>query len=200
MTITGDGNVGNVKHGKAAIYNQGKLTIKGGTFARSSENGTYDPDQANGNSWYTVYNAQNATMNIEDGIFENSGGYSSMLDNWGVLFIEEGVFSGGKNTIKNDDTGVITIDGGNFSNKTQSVLLNWHELTINDGTFTAEDGANDAVINSTWCDTGKTATTNGTIVINGGEFIGDISDFEFSESQLENGNNKGKKENNHQGW
>ena len=182
LTITGDGIVCNVSHAKAPIYNSGTLTINGGTFDRTFEEGTYNPDKSNGNSWYTVYNAKNATVTINDGTFKNSGGYSSMLDNWGDLTIKDGDFSGGKNTIKNDDTGTIVIEGGEFSNDTQAVLLNWHNLTVKGGTFTAAENKW-SIFNGT--DNGVNGTTNGNVTIKGGTFSGDIGEFDYSKTTSE---------------
>ena len=148
LTINGEGTIDNITHGKAAIYNKGTLTVEGGTFERSEEAGTYEGN--GGNSWYTVYNDYDASLTINGGTFENKGGFSSMLRNQGTLKIIGGKFVSGVNTIKNDDTGVATITGGEFSNETQAVILNWHDLTITGGTFTAGSKAEYAAMNSSW--------------------------------------------------
>ena len=45
LTITGNGTVDNVTHGRAAIFNNGTVTLNGGTYTRSAEAGTgKDPD------------------------------------------------------------------------------------------------------------------------------------------------------------
>ncbi len=43
LTITGNGIVDNVSHGKGAIVNSGEVTLNGGTFKRSAEKVTYSP-------------------------------------------------------------------------------------------------------------------------------------------------------------
>ena len=197
LTITGFGTVDNVTHGKAAIYNKGKLTIDGGTFERSKEAGTNEPYSGNKNSWYTVYNDYNASLTINDGIFENKGGFSSMLRNQGHLEINDGVFESGVNTIKNDDTGDAFIKGGDFSNTSQAVILNWHNLTITDGTFTAGSGAEYAVMNSSWYESEYKAInqkdyySNGKLIIEGGEFTGKIGEYVFADKN--EANNKEEK-------
>ena len=117
----GTGVVDNTSHGKGAIVNSGKVTLNGGTFKRSAEKGTYSPYGNGGNSWYTIANY--GTMEINPGVtVENAGGYSSMIRNGGDvtadcnLTIRGGNFVGGVNTVKNDSFGVLTINGGNFSN------------------------------------------------------------------------------------
>ena len=40
LTITGNGIVDNVSHGKGAIVNSGEVTLNGGTFKRSAEKGS----------------------------------------------------------------------------------------------------------------------------------------------------------------
>ena len=78
----GTGVVDNTSHGKGAIVNSGEVTLNGGTFKRSAENGTYSPYGNGGNSWYTIANY--GTMEINTGVtVENAGGYSSMIRNGG---------------------------------------------------------------------------------------------------------------------
>ena len=62
-----------------------------------------------------------------------------------TLIINGGTFSGGLNAIKNDEAGVLTINGGDFSNTSQFVVMNWHKTTINGGSFKALSSA-DAVL------------------------------------------------------
>ena len=56
LTIEGAGTVDNISHGRAAVYNNGTVTINGGTYTRSEEKGTGNPNSDNGNSWYTICN------------------------------------------------------------------------------------------------------------------------------------------------
>ena len=168
----GTGVVDNTSHGKAAIYNKGEVTLNGGTFERSAEKGTYSPYIDGGNSWYTIANY--GTMEINTGVtVENAGGYSSMIRNGGDvtadcnLTIEGGNFAGGVNTVKNDSFGVLTINGGNFSNTAQYVIMNWNKAEITAGTFQTLDTASAVLFTSAY---GVDDNTVGELTISGGEF------------------------------
>ncbi len=172
LTITGNGIVDNVSHGKGAIVNSGEVTLNGGTFKRSAENGTYSPYVNGGNSWYTIANY--GTMEINTGVtVENAGGYSSMIRNGGEatadcnLTIRGGNFTGGINTVKNDLFGVLTINGGNFSNTAQYVIMNWNKAEITAGTFQTLDTASAVLFTSAF---GSNANYVGELTISGGEF------------------------------
>ena len=168
----GTGVVDNISHRKAAIYNKGEVTLNGGTFERSAERGTYSPYSNGGNSWYTIANY--GTMEINTGVtVENAGGYSSMIRNGGDvtadcnLTIEGGNFAGGVNTVKNDSFGVLTINGGNFSNTAQYVIMNWNKAEITAGTFQTLDTASAVLFTSAY---GADDNTVGKLTISGGEF------------------------------
>ena len=168
----GTGVVDNTSHRKAAIYNKGEVTLNGGTFERSKEEGTYSPYSDGGNSWYTIANY--GTMEINTGVtVENAGGYSSMIRNGGDvtadcnLTIEGGNFAGGVNTVKNDSFGVLTINGGNFSNTAQYVIMNWNKAEITAGTFQTLDTASAVLFTSA---SGADDNTVGKLTISGGEF------------------------------
>ena len=172
LTITGNGIVDNVSHGKGAIVNSGEVTLNGGTFKRSAEKGTYSSYGNGGNSWYTIANY--GTMEINTGVtVENAGGYSSMIRNGGDvtadcnLTIEGGNFAGGVNTVKNDSFGVLTINGGNFSNTAQYVIMNWNKAEITAGTFQTLDTASAVLFTSAY---GADDNTVGKLTISGGEF------------------------------
>lgn len=172
LTITGNGIVDNVSHGKGAIVNSGEVTLNGGTFKRSAEKGTYSPYGNGGNSWYTIANY--GTMEINTGVtVENAGGYSSMIRNGGDatadcnLTIRGGNFVGGVNTVKNDSFGVLTINGGNFSNTAQYVIMNWNKAEITAGTFQTLDTASAVLFTSAY---DANANTIGKLSISGGEF------------------------------
>ena len=173
LTITGNGIVDNVSHGKGAIVNSGEVTLNGGTFKRSAENGIYSPYGNGGNSWYTIANY--GTMEINTGVtVKNAGGYSSMIRNGSdrvtancYLTIKGGNFTGGVNTVKNDSFGVLTINGGNFSNTAQYVIMNWNKAEITAGTFQTLDTASAVLFTSAY---GGDANTVGKLTISGGEF------------------------------
>lgn len=127
MDSVGTGVVDNVSDGRAALYNTGTITeIKGGKFTSSADKST-NSNSSNGNSWYVVYNAQNATITkISAGDFLAIGKFSSLFSNCGTI----GEISGGTFTqdgfiaFKNEGT-VNKISGGTFSSKDESCIQNW---------------------------------------------------------------------------
>ena len=141
LTINGEGTVDNVTHQKTTIYNKGTVTLNGGTYDRSKEDGIKDS-----NTYYTLLN--HGTMTVANVTVNNEGGYSSLFENGyfdysksrdGIdnptLTIESGTFTGGINTVKNDDGATMTINGGIFTNYAQSAFQNHNIATINGGTF-----------------------------------------------------------------
>lgn len=157
VTIMGSGTVDNISNEKAALWNDGTATLTGNTYTRSQETGI-DDNESGGNSYYTIVN--HGAMTINDGTNVNQNGkFSSLVENgWyngsqntssleSVLTVEGGTFTGGLNTIKNDDYGKLTINSGSFTNMAQSALLNWNDATITNGTFTADETSRSVVIN-----------------------------------------------------
>lgn len=84
-----------------------------------------------------------------------------------TLTINGGTFSGGMNSVKNDDGGVLEINDGTFKNTAGPVLLNWNEATINGGTFTATAADKAALANGAYPSTG---VNKGILTIKGGTF------------------------------
>ena len=105
------------------ITNHGELTINGGTIVSDSshssaiENGWYTPSQNTGRNY--------AFLTINDGEVGSPNA------------------SGGLYTLKNDDYGIMEIRDGTFTNSTSGAgtVLNWNELTIYGGNFTATTSA-----------------------------------------------------------
>lgn len=181
LTVTGSGTVDNITHAKAALYNNtgATATLNGGTFTRSAETGTANPNSANGNSWYTVKNY--GTLTINNGVtVENKGSFSSAVVNgWydaskigtssepvhnadAVLTINGGSISGGKITVKNDDYGVLNITGGTFTQPLDGLycIYNANVTAISGGTVNGPVGSHNGV--STEADQGKLTITGGT--------------------------------------
>lgn len=179
------GSVDNTSHGKAALYNNGTTVISAGKWMRSQEVGTTTSN--NGNSYYTILNHGDLTIN--SGSYANKGTFSSMIANGyfaytttgtaneftnyieGIgqstptLTINAGTFTGGLNTIKNDDNGIAIINGGTFTNTAQDCVLNHNIATINGGTF------KDMASNGTVYNHGCNATYDkGELTITGGVF------------------------------
>ena len=174
LTITGEGTVDNVTHAKAAIVNYGTVVLKGGTYTRSQENAENNKDSAGGNSYYTILNDKGGHMTINAGVtVTNVGHFSSMIRNGGdenstkksTLIINGGTFSGGINTVKNDVFGVLEIKGGNFSNTSQYVVMNWNEAAISGGTFEANATAKAVLFTAAYLEdraVGELTVTGGT--------------------------------------
>ena len=193
LTVEGTGLVDNTTHAKAAIFNNGTVILNGGTYDRTSENGSTDANSG-GNSFYTIIN--HGTMTINAGVTiqtakksNDLGRYSSLVENGyqnytstneragyvsgtnsekPTLIINGGSFFGGLNTIKNDDGAELTINNGTFSNFYQAVVQNHNIATINNGNFTAAaDGAETYGVDNCGC---AAIYDVGTLTIKGGTF------------------------------
>ena len=178
LTITGGGTVDNVTHARAAIQNEpgGNVVLNGGAYTRSKENGQ-NAEASGGNSYYNIVN--HGTMEINSGVsVTQKGQFSSMIENgWyngsqntgkenSVLTINGGTFSGGLNTIKNDDYGELAINDGTFTSMSQAAFLNWNVATVNGGTFDAAGASNGVILNGYIDGT----MDQGKLTINGGTF------------------------------
>ena len=188
ITATNGGTVDNVSHGCGALVNKvgATATLNGGKFTRSAEKGT--KDGPNGNSWYAIKNY--GTMEINSGVtVEANGGYSSLIANgWqnatdlqnnpqsggsnAKLTIKGGTFTGGINTVKNDDYGELLFEGGECHNYTQAAFQNHNIAKITGGTFEV-NGATYAVYN---CPCNRTAD-KGELDISGGDFVGEVYNY-----------------------
>ena len=105
-------------------------------------------------------NAVGATATLEGG--------KNTAESPAEMTINGGTFSGGINTIKNDDYGNLTINNGNFDNTSQYVIMNWSKATINNGTFKTSSKATSAVLfNSSY---GNDPADIGSLEVNGGTF------------------------------
>ena len=190
LTIQGEGTVDNVTNSKAAIYNNGTTTLSGGKYTRSAE-AANTTSSSGGNSYYNILNHGVMTIS-EDVEVYSSGHFSSLVANGyynytnknageKIAYIEDigqvapqltingGTFSGGINTIKNDDNATLTVEDGTFSNITQAVVQNNNIATINGGTFNA-DGF-DALEN--WYYNGS--YNAGSLTVANGKFAGSIA-------------------------
>ncbi len=185
LTINGTGTVDNVSHGKAVIANNGTVTLNGGSYTRSQEAGK-NKDDNGGNSYYNIFN--HGIMTVNDGVtVVQDGKFSSLFENGyfdyssqynegenektPTLTINGGTFSGGLNTIKNDDNGILRIYEGTFKGMSQAAFLNWNVATVEGGTFTLDDTAEQAaavLLNGG----GKPDINKGELTISGGVFKG----------------------------
>lgn len=179
------GTIDNVTHARAAVWNNGIAVLEGGTYTRSLENGQSKEDSGN-NSYYNIVNHNH--MTIESGVtVKQDGNFSSMIENgWyngnenkektpSIMIIEGGTFSGGLNTVKNDDYGELTINDGDFSNISQAAFLNWNTATINGGNFEVNDNADAVILNGY----GNATMDKGELTINDGNFNTEQNDVSF---------------------
>ncbi len=132
--------------GKAALYNQGTVTVKGGYFTRTS------------GTWYTVVNDgwdwddngetkldPVATLTFEDGVTVETSptvdNNSSMIHNYGgTMIVNGGTFiSDCLACIKNEPNSELTINGGNITNKAESASSKQGAI-INAGTVSVTGG------------------------------------------------------------
>lgn len=217
LTITGNsedenkvGTVDNITNGKADIVNNGTVILNGGWYLRSKETGV-DANTSGGNSYYNILNHGEMTINndtmvmqggkfsslIVNGYYDYAGG-SDSRQNYVVdinqaapkLTINDGVFFGGVNTIKNDDGGELVINSGSFGNEEGCAVMNNNTATIKGGRFIAEGNyvLYSRYINDT-VNTGKLTVTNGEfegnlaqinnapIAISGGTFTTDPTKY-----------------------
>ena len=190
LTITGNGTVDNVTHGKAAlrIEENGKATLNGGYFNRSKENGQ-SGTKPGGNSFYTLINHGELIINngaVVTTASESStlGRYSSLVENGyqshdgrtnnPTLTINGGTFKGGLNTIKNDDNGITNIYGGKCENYYQACVQNHHKATIYNGEFSADVSSAWSVLNCGSCSSVDATHDAHELVIKNGNFKGDV--------------------------
>ena len=190
LTITGNGTVDNVTHGKAAlrIEENGKATLNGGYFNRSKENGQSGTEPG-GNSFYTLINHGELTINdgaVVTTASESStlGRYSSLVENgyqshngstnYPTLTIKGGTFKGGLNTIKNDDNGITNIYGGKCENYFQACVQNHHIATIYNGEFSADVSSAWSVLNCGSCSSVDETHDAHKLVIKNGNFKGNV--------------------------
>lgn len=170
LTVIGSGKVVNTDGGKAALFNtvNAVANLNGGTFE--------------GNTWYVIKNLGTITMNGAS-VTQNDTGSSAIDNGWygnpgndcnvnhpdgytAKLTIANGNFSGGMNTVKNDDYGVLEISGGTFSNANGPTVLNWNVATISGGEFKVNSTATSVIANGSF----NTEADKGQLTITGGQF------------------------------
>lgn len=193
LTIIGDGDVTNKIDNKAVVLNEGTLVIKGGKYTRNEQ------VEGKNNTYYVFLNQGTAT--IDGGTFEiDSTGItgnapSSLISNgWytpsqntskemSELTINDGTFRITNNNkyIKNDDFGIMTVNGGSFTMNVPSTAVISNQgfysgketVTVNGGTFThySDDAKTRYVIwDKDWHAENSKNTDNSKTVVNGGEF------------------------------
>ena len=194
-------------NGPHMICNAGNLTI---TDSSENKTGEIAKIGAETNFGYVIENHGTMTLDrckisstsvkssaIENGWYtasENTAGTSCIMtiQNAEVVSVNA---AGGLYTVKNDDYGVMVINGGVFTNGVAGAgaVLNWNDLTINGGTFTGASAVRTLKSGSSDFETGKSQIKNGTfnggidtldgyktgitIAVTGGTFSSDVSDY-----------------------
>ena len=162
LTITGDGVVDNVSHARAALYNDGKVTIEKAMITRSAEKGSA-PNNNGGNSYYVIYNhAADAVMNVEDGaVISGTSAFSSCVRNDGVMNINGGRLKQDDFIVVKNDSGTLNVTGGVISSMNDQAIQNWSKATISGGAFRGDI--------YTWAYTDKGVAYAGETVIAGAD-------------------------------
>ncbi len=142
------------------------LTVVKGATA-TVKNGTI---LGTANGYYTIQNNGTATFESLKATAGNTG--ASMIDNWGTLTINSGVYSGGLNTVKSEEGTTLTITGGKFVsdyapayNVTGTILV-YGTTTISGGEFIQNSTSTAARVVVTGLVEGYTSITN----VTGGSF------------------------------
>ena len=194
-------------NGPHMICNAGNLTI---TDSSANKTGEIAKIGAETNFGYVIENHGTMTLDrckisstsvkssaIENGWYtasENTAGTSCTMtiQNAEVVSVNA---AGGLYTVKNDDYGVMVINGGVFTNGVAGAgaVLNWNDLTINGGTFTGASAVRTLKSGSSNFEIGKSQIKNGTfnggidtldnyntgitIAVSGGTFSTDVKEY-----------------------
>ena len=194
-------------NGPHMICNAGNLTI---TDRSANKTGEIAKIGAETNFGYVIENHGTMTLDrckisstsvkssaIENGWYTasaNTAGTSCTMtiQNAEVVSVNA---AGGLYTVKNDDYGVMVINGGVFTNGVAGAgaVLNWNDLTINGGTFTGASAVRTLKSGSSNFEIGKSQIKNGTfnggidtldnyntgitIAVTGGTFSSNVSNY-----------------------
>ena len=189
LTLSGNGSVECNKNAEPAINNCGKMIIENGNYTRKV-------DEKN-DTFYTILNHGETT--IKGGVFQAPGNVSSMIENGYydynstdpkhghvagknaeicTLTINDGTFINAFYVVKNDDNGIVNINGGKFYG---TIFHNGIEMTINDGYFEVSDGTYNIGLRklNDNMNAGKTTINGGTYISNG------TSNFKINDGEPE---------------
>ena len=189
LTLSGNGSVECNKNAEPAINNCGKMIIENGNYTRKV-------DEKN-DTFYTILNHGETTLN--GSVFQAPGNVSSMIENGYydynstdpkhghvagknaeicTLTINDGTFINAFYVVKNDDNGIVNINGGKFYG---TIFHNGIEMTINDGYFEVSDGTYNICLRklNDNMNAGKTTINGGTYISNG------TSNFKINDGEPE---------------
>jgi hypothetical protein len=176
FVLKGTGTVDNVTSKMAPLVNNGTTTINGPKLTKTANI-----------DYYAILNHGTMTITTATVSFETTS--ASLIDNGYYdftstneklgyvsgtnaespkLVINGGTFSGGINTVKNDDNSVLEINDGTFTNNYQTAVMNWNVATINGGTFNTPTGNDKTnLFSGTY---GASSADKGKLTVNGGTY------------------------------
>lgn len=177
LTLTGTGTINNVA-GYAGVFNNGETTIDGditinhtGSYYAVLNHGemiinkakiTADADTNSVvvNGYYSYGNTSNHRVGYVEGVAHANPKMTLGSD---VVIDGTNAING---TIKNDDGGVMTINGGNYTASGAGAFQNANKATINGGTFTQTNANKPLLYNGYYAG----GNNEGILEINGGLF------------------------------
>lgn len=177
LTLTGTGTINNVA-GYAGVFNNGETTIDGditinhtGSYYAVLNHGEMIIDKAKiiadadtnsvvVNGYYSYGNTSNHRVGYVEGVAHAN---PKMTLGSGVVIDGTKAING---TIKNDDGGVMTINGGNYTASGAGAFQNANKATINGGTFTQTNAKKPLLYNDYYAG----GNNEGILEINGGLF------------------------------
>ena len=170
--------------GKVIVLDQNykeSITLKQGKY--SIDLNGYTITNEDGKDTITISNG--ASLAIEgNGTVDNVSHGKAAIWNNGTCTLNGGMFTGGIYTINNDCAANLTINGGTFTNDTQTVFQNHGTATVTGGTFVGtlinNYGLNSdvSIVNISGGNfKGGIQKNNGKISISGGNFNFDPTDF-----------------------
>lgn len=177
LTLTGTGTINNVA-GYAGVFNNGVTTIDGditinhtgGYYAvlnhgemiinKAKITADADTNSVVVNGYYSYGNTSNHREGYVEGVAHAN---PKMTLGSGVVIDGTNAING---TIKNDDGGVMTINGGNYTASGAGAFQNANKATINGGTFTQTNAEKPLLYNQHYAG----GNNEGILEINGGLF------------------------------
>ena len=162
--------------GPHMICNTGNLTITDNSSAKSGEIAKIGSPS---NYGYVIENHRTMLLKdckisstsekssaIENGFYtasDNTDGHDCKMTIQDSEIVSVNA-AGGLYTVKNDDYGVMVINGGKFTNSVDvgGAVLNWNDLTINDGVFTGASAVRTLKYGEADYEIGTTKIINGT--------------------------------------
>lgn len=140
------------------IHNKGKdLILDGTTITNPSDN-------------YAIYNDTSSKITLRNLTATSSNSSYSLIDNYGVLYIESGTYTSTSNILVNESGATTNITGGTMTSSGSSTIS---------GAGTINISGNDTLINNT-CSYGEAIYINrSTVNINGGTIKGTTKAIEL---------------------